>query len=507
LQTAVKPTSPDVMSAGPANARLLNLLLPCILALIVIRLWLMPLPSSFWIDEMATVFVVHNGAKDASLQVAPQVAQSIYYFLPGIVDRFFGNSEVAYRIPSVLAMAATLFFVFRLVVRFIHPEAGWFAVFACLSLRGINYQAADARPYALGTCVAAGSLVLLIRWLDSGRLWDGLLFVAAASLLWRVHLVYWPFFGVYVAYTIARMARVETKVGMRQAALIFALLGALLLPVALSALALNRHASAHVIGPVPSLNDLTTEIKLGLIAGSCTLAVLAARWFGWPQNPESVCSGSALLLILCWWLFQPLCLFGFSWITDNSVFVPRYLFIALPGAALMATAIAAPFLPTVQWRRVSVVLGAGILLFLGQWGRFWPVHEKSGWKAAAGRIQELGLGTEAPVICPSPFVEARPPAWRPDYPLPGFLYAHLSVYPIQGKIYPFPFETSPEAEKYAARLSRDTLAGSKRFVIYGGDHNVWYWREWFAARPELSGWRQKRLGPFGDVDVVLFEQD
>lgn len=507
MQTAVKPTGPDVTNAGPANARLLNLLLPCILTLIVVRLWLMPLPSSFWIDEMATVFVVHNGAKDVSLQVAPQVPQSIYYVLPGIVDRFFGNSEVAYRIPSVLAMAATLLFVFRLAGRFIHPEAGWFAVFACLSLRGINYQAADARPYALGTCIAAGSLVLLIRWLNSGRFWDGLLFVAAASLLWRVHLVYWPFYGVYAAYTIARVLRAETKVGIRQAALIFALLGASLLPMAVSALALNRQASAHVIGPVPSLGDLATGIKLGLIAGSCTLAVLTARWFRWSQNPEPVCSGSALLLILCWWLFQPLCLFGFSWITANSVFVPRYLFIMLPGAALMATAIAAPFFPSVQWKRVSVVLGVGILLFLGQWGQLWPVHEKSGWKKAAGRIRELGLGPEEPVICPSPFIEARPPVWRPDYLLPGFLYAHLSVYSIRGKIYPFPFEASLEAEKYAAQLSRDTLARSKRFVIYGGDYNVWYWREWFAARTELSGWRPKRLGPFGDVDVVLFERD
>lgn len=507
MQTAVKPTGPDVTNTGPANARLLNLLLPCVLTLIVIRLWLMLLPSSFWIDEMATAFVVHHGAQDASLQVAPQVAQSIYYVLPGLMTRFFGDSEVAYRIPSALAMLAALFFIYRIAVRFIHPDAGWFAVFACLSLRGINYQAADARPYALGTCIAAGSLLLLIRWLDSGRWWEGLLFAAAASLLWRVHLVFWPFYGVYVAYAIARILRRETKIGMGHAALIFALLGAALLPVALSAVALNRQAAAHVIGPVPSLNDLTSAIKLGLIATSCTLAVMAARWFRWPQNPEAVRSGSALLLMLSWWLFQPLCLFGFSWVTANSVFVPRYLFIALPGAALVATAIAAPFLPAVQWKRVSVVLGIGVLLFMGQWGRLWPMHERSGWKAAAARIQELGLAPDAPVICPSPFIEARPPVWWPDYSLPGFLYAHLSVYPIPGKIYPFPFEASLEAEKYATGLSRDILAGSNRFVIYGGDHNVWFWHEWFAARPELAGWSEKQLGPFGDVDAFVFERN
>ncbi|HWY49700.1 MAG TPA: hypothetical protein VNX70_20100 [Bryobacteraceae bacterium] len=47
---------------------------------------------------------------------------------------------------------------------------------------------------------------------------------------------------------------------------------------------------------------------------------------------------------------------------------------------------------------------------------------------------------------------------------------------------------------------------SHGFVIYGGDHTVWFWREWLAARGELSGWRDRRLGPFGDVDVVAFER-
>jgi hypothetical protein len=132
----------------------------------------MPLPSSFWIDEMAAVFVVHHRDKDASLQVAPQVAQSIYYVVPRIVGGFFGNSEVVYRIPSVLAMAATLWFVFRLAVRFIHPEAGWFAVFVCFSLRGINYQAADARPYPFGD-VDVG-----LNWLKLGTVHSNTYFAA-----------------------------------------------------------------------------------------------------------------------------------------------------------------------------------------------------------------------------------------------------------------------------------------------------------------------------------------
>src|SRR5205823_11987000 len=98
------------------------------------------------------------------------------YALPRITEKFFGTSEAAYRITSTAAMLVALWLIARIAARLIRPEAAWFVIFACLSLRGINYQAADARPYALGTCVAAACVLLLIRWLDSGKIFDALLF-------------------------------------------------------------------------------------------------------------------------------------------------------------------------------------------------------------------------------------------------------------------------------------------------------------------------------------------
>src|SRR5581483_8229181 len=167
----------------------------------------MPLPSSFWVDEMATVFVVQHGPNHPSFAVAPQVPDSIYYQLPRAADSLFGSSEIAYRIPSVLLMALAILLIGLLARRLIHPNAGWFAVFVCLSMRGINDQAADARPYALGTAIAAASLWFLIRWLDAAQWWDGALFVILAALLWRVHLLFWPFYVVLAVYAAARLMR------------------------------------------------------------------------------------------------------------------------------------------------------------------------------------------------------------------------------------------------------------------------------------------------------------
>jgi hypothetical protein len=77
---------------------------------------------------------------------------------------------------------------------------------------------------------------------------------------------------------------------------------------------------------------------------------------------------------------------------------------------------------------------------------------------------------------------------------------------VGGTPYLLPFETSPDAEAYAAKIAAAKLATSGTFYIYGGDINVHKWQKWFAERDELRAWRSRRLGSFGDVEVVLFEK-
>jgi hypothetical protein len=482
----------------------------------------MPLGSSFWIDEMGTVFVARHGAADPSLSVAPQVALSIYYYLPRAAAALFGSSEVVYRLPSVLAMAIAVALVARVAARLIHPRAAWFALFACLAISGIDYQAVDARPYGLGACVSAAGVLFLVRWLDDARWRDGLSFVLFAALLWRVHLIFWPFYPVFAGYAVARLLLGETRAGRLRTAALFALAGLTLFPVLADALPLFRDAKSHVIVKPPTLHEFEHSLRWNVVlicaAAAWLLSTKVGRAIRLPLSepgpggaPSE--SGSSRppriapttwLLFLAWWLCQPVCLFAFSWLTGNSVFVRRYVFLMLPGVALTATAAVAHFTPPPRMKSLAVVLAAVGLLALGDWSHLWPAHEHSDWRDAALKVNELALGPDMPVICPSPFIEARPPVWRPDYHMPGFLYAHLPVYPIAGRACLFPFETSPEAERYAADLIRGQISASRRFLLYGGNGATRFWRNWFTARPELAGWRSVRL-PYGDVDVIQFD--
>ena len=490
----------DLKSALQGNSLLLATLVLC-----VTRLWLMPLPSSLWVDEMATVFVVQHGAGHPSLAVAPQVPASVYYWLPGLVQRWFGFSEIGYRLPSILAMGLAIFLAARLAARLIHPQAAWLTVFACFALGGIDYHAADARPYALGMAVAAATMWWLVRWLDSGLWRHGLLFVGSGALLWRVHLIYWPFYGAVGLYFFVRMMRHDTPVGWRRAAVVFGLLALALAPVLQHALELVGHAQDHVIAQEPSFRVFFNSLQVRLLLICGLGAWLMGRLCGWPRE-RTLLSASSLALILGWWLSQPACLYLFSRLSGNSVFVQRYLSLTLPGAALAAVAVSARFIPKEQWKPLALALGMGVLLVRAQWTTLWPQHDNSDWRGAARSVNQLRLGPDLPLVCPSPFIEARWPVWWPGYPLPSFLYAHLPVYPVAGRPYPFPNETSPEAERYAAGLLRGRLSDSGRFLVYGGAGNVAFWRKWFAARMEPLGWTNRSLGEFGDMGAILFER-
>jgi hypothetical protein len=506
----------------------IDALLWTLLAVCIVRLWLAPLGSSFWVDEMVTVFVVRHGAAHPSLAAAPQVGRSVYYFLPKAAEALLGFSEISYRVPSILAMGAAVFLISRLAARLIHPQAQWFAAFACLALPGLNYEAADARPYALGICAASASFFFLVRWLDFARRRDAFLFTLFAGLLWRVHLIFWPLYLVFGLYLFLRIARRQTSVRWIEAAGAGCALALILAPVLLDALSLLREARAHVIALVPAPRDLWASLKPALVlsCGAAAWALTAIRPLhpvllpraeecghgaasrpdhpGRSTNAPPCCS--SLALILGWWLCSPLCLFAYSRWTGVSVFVPRYVSVSLPGAALAAAAAAAVWVPDQSWKRAALFLSIGALLFAGKWRHPWPPHDDSDWRSAARSIVQLGIGPETPVLCPSPFIEARPPAWRPGYPLPGFLYAHLPVYPIPGRIYLLPFESRPETEPFAAKLAQETLAAAPRFLLYGSARNVNSWRDWLRRRPAFSRWRIRELGRFGSVAALVFEK-
>jgi hypothetical protein len=231
---------------------------------------------------------------------------------------------------------------------------------------------------------------------------------------------------------------------------------------------------------MPGWRALLDSLKPGLVAAPAAVAVFRRR---------GKLERSSAALIFAWWLATPLALFAFSRATGTSVFLERYLSLALPGAAMAATAATAWWLPPRWWRPAAAVVGIGALLMLGRWSMVWPPHHPSDWRGAAAAVNAV-VEDRTPVLCPSPFLEARAPVWYPGYPADTFLYANLAAYPVRGAVVPLPFDLEP------------TPIPTARFVLYGGGRNAAAWRERIEAQ---TGRRARALGDFGDVVAVVFE--
>jgi mannosyltransferase len=469
----------------------INVLLSLLLAAFVARVWLMALPSSLWVDELVTIFVIRFPGH-ASFSVAPQVPQSIYYLLPRLSWALFGPSEAALRLPSVLAMTAALYFIAKLAARLIHPQAAWLAVFVCLAFRNFDYFAVDARPYGLGIAIASASLLFLIRWLDHGCWADQAAFVILAALLWRVHLFYWPFYLVYLVYTIARRDRRATPWQIGVAAIV---LVAALIPVALTALRIARGAGAHSFVDPPTLRNLFYLVHAHIVL-LCLLPALVLR-----RHLVKLKSAEAAL-ILCWWLVCPLALFAYSRISGNGVLIMRYVSLMLPGLGLIVTAIAASLFPVALEKSAALATGVVALVFLGQWGALWPPHDQDDWRDAAALERTLA-SARTPVLCISPFIEALPPVWTPDSPQPSFLSSSFLYYPITGQPKLLPFELEPESKRWLDGLLGGELVPSGEFVTYGSTRAVRRLDEWLSQRPELSAWR-KDTTRFDMISVAVY---
>jgi hypothetical protein len=483
------------------------LLLACI-----VRFWLFLLPESFWLDETVTAFIVRHGANDPSLAASPHLDQTIYYWLPRLSQAIFGFSEFSLRLPSLAVTLISLYLIARLAARFVHPQATWVAVFLCFIPHEFTRQATDARPYGLGTCVALCAIFFLTRGLDR-NVWrdfwrDAAPFVLFAALLLRIHLIYWPFYAIFPLYAGIRSMRKETPVSRRALAAVFAIVAVSLLPLIPVTMSLFGSAKIHVVTEMPTLKTILGGFQIPLIAAVGIGFWLLGKAFRWPR-PALTITTSRTALLLAWWLWQPACLLAFSWITGNSVFLPRYFSLAIPGMILACTLAASYSIPPTAWKPAASILAIGILIF-GSWKQPFPPSRNSHWREAAQAVNDLTRNTGMPIVCPSPFIEAQPPVWTPAYTLPGFLYAHLDAYPVSGatneKKILLPARLSPEGEQYATQAISDRLAPAGHFVVYGGVYSVNLWQSWLAGQPRLNGWTTRQSGSFGDVSVVLFEQ-
>lgn len=464
-------------------------------------LWIVPIFSSFWLDETITAWVVEDGfgrMLRRALDFQPMFPT--YYLVAWTAKTLGGQREWVLRLPSLLAMGLASMALARLGTRLFDRETGLLgAMVLAISVPGA-YAATDARPYALGLLALVVATLLLVRWLDHGRPAAAAAYVIVAALVVYVHYLFAAALVAHVAYALRRRRSVGT-ITLVVVGLAFLALLLPLLPWFLdtydrrSSLSMSSGSLRGVAEAIAPPTILAALLVGAFLSGRTLRAETAAPRAGRDE----------MILLATWALAPPLLLFLASRVTGTGVFASRYLLSALPAIALLAGAGVRMLGPPGARRAVMAIFFFLSVLFVGT-----IVHTTDGgrvedWRGAARAVNALVEDATTPVLMQSGLIEAgdvgllRNPAWTP------YLAAPAAPYPIDGELIAAPFGISDPERDYLEEVS-GRLVASERFVVvaHAGEPAVLGWIEGRFAR---IGFAANEIGRFGDVVVVEFVRD
>ena len=385
-------------------------------AIVVIQLWFGLIATSFWLDETGTWWIVKDGAAEAVRRSLFWSGQSpLFYLIAWFSSRLFGLNEVALRIPSVLGMSGAVWFVYRIAERLYDRAGAALAAFVFLCMG--SFFAIDARPYALAMFCLAVSTWALLRWLDSNRPADAVLYVLAAAMVVYAHCVFSVGLGAGTLYALAAARKQPRRLAW--IGLMAAAIALLSLPLLSQLKMFYASRSVHTFASAPAVNDLLGALIPGSVAGAFVLLTWLSMVFRREAGIAGRCTGLSALLIVTWCLFAPLFLFLLAVSTDLRLYVPKYYSSALPGQALLLGGLLSSLQRSAVRKALIVVVAAVSILTYGKFKV--TSHGNEDWRTAMDFVGKEAGG--APVLLVSGFVEASGFAALRDPKLRDVLFA------------------------------------------------------------------------------------
>ena len=301
---------------------------------------------SLGFDESASVTIAAQHGSALSSGIAHDGGNmSGYYLLLHVLVGWFGNGTWLVRLPSVLAVVATVALVSELGLRMGGRPAALASGLLCAVSLPLIFWAQSARGYALMVALVTGSFfayaALLERVQDGRRAWGPWLGYALCLAL----AAYCSFVAVLaIPAQLVLLAR-----NRRAAGRVFAAVGvAIVCWVPLVALALRRGSGQLFWVPRPShtlekqVFELVTSAGLqpsfkptAVMAVLLIVTVLALLAIGILIVSRIVSGVGDRVLLALAWLVVPV---GLAWIESlfgPRVFLPRNLLLVVPAVALL----------------------------------------------------------------------------------------------------------------------------------------------------------------------------
>jgi hypothetical protein len=494
-------TRPDVLPArrsdgspgmdATVNGSLRTPLFWTLVGLIAAAVWLRPITSSLWTDEMGTWWVISGNARQVVQRAAAVQGQSpLYYLVAWAIRHVTGQSELGLRLPSVVFCIVAVFLTYRIAKRLIDTQTAAIAAIMFALWPPIAFAASDARPYALASLATLASAWALIAWLDSPSVWKAVCFAVLSASVPYVHPVFGLVLIVFAVYTAARIREGSTDVRAGQVVGVVLGVAALTVPVALELLALWHRQRDWLIPNPLTVSWVGQMLVPPALVGALVLAVLfTARKLRLSTDPRRL-PRSTLILLLGWFLIPSGVLVGLAIVSPVRLIMARYLMIAAPGGVLLAALLLRSLEPA-SVRRI-VILAFAILSLLT-----FSTPVKSGDFRGAAELARSVADERSVVLIRSGFVESLQPSWYSDPERQGLLTAAASFYPLPGTVVPLPASLDENTVGLVRAQVASAIGGSDDVVVISLTGSSF--EPWFDEYMRERGWTSHVVG-----DVNLF---
>jgi hypothetical protein len=462
--------------------------------------WLRPITSSLWVDELGTWWVIKDSFGDAVSRAIRYQGQSPVFYVIEWVTARAGHSEWILRMPSLAAASLAGFLMYRLGRRLLDAELGRLALLAFVAWPGIAIEASNARPYALAVLATVASVLALVRWLDDDRVGLAVLWVVCGASLMYAHYLFPLALVPQLVYAFVRIKEGSTTVRSRSVWLAVGAITVLDLPLISQILSLaGRRGSLSIAGTVSVgwLTDLLIPAAaLGAIVLGGALAWLASSVRLEPLRVRR----STVVLVLGWVMIPPLVLGAVSLLTPIRFISLRYTLAAAPGACLLfAGGLRA--LEPFSARRVVVLMFA-VLSVLTQTGSLKALED---WRWASGQVASMSDGRTAVFLHPG-LVESAQLDWFADPERRSYLLSPASYYSFPEHVLPVPYDVSADSERFMQR-ELDALPADTDRILYVTRFPSVPYVAWLEGRLEAEGWTEGRVETRGVMKLVEFVRD
>jgi mannosyltransferase len=363
--------------------------------------------KALWYDEAFDADAV-AGSWSTLIQMVreTEMSQAVYLAMLKTWSMGAGTSEVALRLPSVLAAAVACGVLVALGTRLFDRWTGIVAGLLLATNDFVVQWAQQARTYTLAVLAVVVATWLFVRAVDSDSWWSWLLYALAAAGALYVHF----YAGFVIASHAFCLPFVRPRPRLSRVVVAAASVAVLAVPALYFTATAPRYGVEWVDAPSAGSIWRTVAHSSG---HNLALLVLAAAGAVLLLRRTASVDRRWLGVLLTGWAVLPIVL-GIACSIVQPILVPRYVLVIAPALALLGAHAIVALAP--RSPRLVALSCVAVLAASGYWIVHWYGRTPEDWRGAASYVAAEARPGDAVVLAP-PWPKVAYRYYTPDRPL------------------------------------------------------------------------------------------